>query len=117
MHHPVVSYDVSPVHHTFVFMIIRYLTCSPYIHFHDTSIAAPNCHFRLLNVEEHKATYDTADVDRYTSPGAGAFTPWFNRSSTAARDIEAGSELYVDYGPSECYFIVLCFQIGPIQPI
>lgn len=97
--------------------VVSYLTCSPYIHFHDTSIAAPNCHFRLLNVEEHKATYDTADVNRYTSPGAGAFTPWFNRSSTAARDIEAGSELYVDYGPSECYFIVLCFQIGPIQPI
>jgi len=63
--------------------------------------AAPNCHFRLLNVEEHKATYDNAGLDRYNSPGAGAFTPWFNRTSTAAKDIEAGSELYVDYGPSE----------------
>ena len=102
--------DFFVMHHPVVYTISHLFT------FHDTSIAAPNCHFRLLNVEEHKATYDTADVDRYTSPGAGAFTPWFNRSSTAARDIEAGSELYVDYGPSECYFIV-CFQIGPIQPI
>ena len=92
--------------------VVSYLTCSPYIHFHDASIAAPNCHFRLLNVEEHKATYDTADVDRYTSPGAGAFTPWFNRSSTAAKDIEAGSELYVDYGPSECYLLHCVFKSG-----
>jgi len=62
--------------------------------------AAPNCHFRLLNVHEHKATYDNAGLDRYNSPGAGASTPWFNRTSTAAKDIEAGSELYVDYGPN-----------------
>mmetsp|Transcript_6776 Transcript_6776/g.11044 ORF Transcript_6776/g.11044 Transcript_6776/m.11044 type:complete len:673 (+) Transcript_6776:77-2095(+) len=62
--------------------------------------AAPNCHFSLLNVEEHEAHYDDAGINRYTSPGAGAFTPWWNRTSTALRDIAAGSELYVDYGPS-----------------
>mmetsp|Transcript_33249 Transcript_33249/g.80436 ORF Transcript_33249/g.80436 Transcript_33249/m.80436 type:complete len:716 (+) Transcript_33249:31-2178(+) len=62
--------------------------------------AAPNCHFRLLNVNEHAAHYDNSGLDRYTSPGAGASTPWFNRTSTAARDIEAGSELFVDYGPN-----------------
>eukprot|EP00985_Skeletonema_marinoi_P012181 scaffold5837_cov123-Skeletonema_marinoi.AAC.1 len=62
--------------------------------------AAPNCHFSLLNVDEHAATYDAAGLDRYTSPGAGAITPWWNRTSTALRDIAAGSELYVDYGPS-----------------
>ena len=72
--------------------------------------AAPNCHFRLLNVEEHKATYDNAGLDRYNSPGAGAFTPWFNRTSTAAKDIEAGSELYVDYGPSE-YCLQLVYKL------
>ena len=60
--------------------------------------AAPNCHFRLLNVHEHEAVYDGAGLDRYTSPGAGAFTPWFNRSSTAANNIRTGSELFVDYG-------------------
>lgn len=60
--------------------------------------ATPNCHFRLLNVDEHEAHYDNAGLDRYTSPGAGGVTPWFNRSSTASRDIAAGSELFVDYG-------------------
>ncbi|KAL3799289.1 hypothetical protein HJC23_013014 [Cyclotella cryptica] len=62
--------------------------------------AAPNCHFRLLNAEEHGAVYDGAGLDRYESPGAGASTPWFNRTTTAAWDIEAGSELFVDYGPN-----------------
>jgi hypothetical protein len=45
-----------------------------------------------------QASYDNAGLDRYHSPGAGASTPWFNRSSTAMWDIEAGSELFVDYG-------------------
>ncbi len=62
--------------------------------------AAPNCHFSLLNVEEHGATFDAAGLNRYTSPGAGAITPWWNRTSTAMKDIAAGSELYVDYGPT-----------------
>ena len=60
--------------------------------------AAPNCHFSLLNVDEHAASYDAAGLNRYTSPGAGAISPWWNRTSTAVRDIAAGSELYVDYG-------------------
>jgi hypothetical protein len=62
--------------------------------------AAPNCHFRLLNAEEHQAQYDGAGLDRYTSPGAGAISTWFNRTTTAAWDIDAGSELFVDYGPN-----------------
>ncbi|KAL7442249.1 hypothetical protein ACHAXM_008296 [Skeletonema potamos] len=62
--------------------------------------AAPNCHFSLLNVDEDAAAFDAAGLDRYTSPGAGAITPWWNRTSTAIRDIAAGSELYVDYGPN-----------------
>ncbi|KAL3771033.1 hypothetical protein ACHAWO_013211 [Cyclotella atomus] len=62
--------------------------------------AAPNCHFRLLNAEEHQAHYDGAGLDRYTSPGAGAISTWINRTTTAAWDIEEGSELFVDYGPN-----------------
>ena len=62
--------------------------------------AALNCHFALLNVDEHVPTYDAAGLDRYTSPGAGAITPWWNRTNTALRDIAAGSELYVDYDSS-----------------
>ncbi|KAL9182949.1 hypothetical protein ACHAXT_004228 [Thalassiosira profunda] len=77
--------------------------------------AAPNCHFRLLNVHEHEATYDNAGVDRYTDPGAGASTPWFNRSSTAVRDIEAGSELYVDYGPNWFLSREGIFELVPIK--
>ena len=60
--------------------------------------AAPNCHFRLLNVKEHGAMYDTAGLDRYTDPGSGAITPFFNRSSTARKEIETGSEFFVNYG-------------------
>ena len=61
-------------------------------------------------MEEHKATYDDAGLDRYTSPGAGAITPWFNRTSTAVKDIAAGSELFVDYGSSKLRYIAcVCF--------
>ncbi|KAL7545600.1 hypothetical protein ACHAWF_008953 [Thalassiosira exigua] len=59
--------------------------------------ALPNCHFRLKNVAETKAAHDDAGVKR-TSPGAGAFTPYHNRSSHALADVDAGSELFVDYG-------------------
>eukprot|EP00956_Cyclotella_meneghiniana_P034746 scaffold107994_cov70-Cyclotella_meneghiniana.AAC.1 len=62
--------------------------------------AAPNCHFRLLNAEEHMAEYDGGGLSRYTSPGAGGISTWVNRTTTAAWDIDAGSELFVDYGPN-----------------
>lgn len=61
--------------------------------------AAPNCHFRLLNSVEHPAEY-RGILSRYSSPGAGAITPWFNRTTTAAWDVQEGSELFVDYGPN-----------------
>ena len=48
-----------------------------------------------------QATYDSAGLDPYTSSGAGASMLWFNQSSTAAKDIDAGLELFVNYGPSE----------------
>lgn len=62
--------------------------------------AAPNCHFRLLNAEEHSAMYDGGGLSRYESPGAGGISNWVNRTTTAAWDVEAGSELFVDYGPN-----------------
>ena len=77
--------------------------------------AAPNCHFSLLNVDEHSAAYDAAGLSRYTSPGAGAITPWWNRTSTATRDIAAGSELYVDYGPSWFTSREGHFQLVPLE--
>ena len=48
-----------------------------------------------------QATYDSAGLDPYTLSGAGASMLWFNQSSTAAKDIDAGLELFVNYGPSE----------------
>lgn len=62
--------------------------------------AVPNCHFSLLNVKEHHVSYDLVGLDRYNSPGSGAITPFYNRTSTARKDIRAGSELYVNYGSS-----------------
>jgi hypothetical protein len=77
--------------------------------------AAPNCHFSLLNVEEHEATYiDNPDINRYNSPGAGASTPWYNRSSTAMKDIAAGQELFVDYGTNWFTSREGAFQLVPI---
>jgi hypothetical protein len=60
--------------------------------------AVPNCHFSLLNVAEHGVSYDLVGLDRYNSPGSGAITPFYNRTSTARKDIYAGSELFVSYG-------------------
>jgi SET domain len=61
--------------------------------------ALPNCFFALLNVEDsedHKR--DNANLEAINSPGVGAFSPWYDRKSYATKDIQAGSELYVDYG-------------------
>lgn len=60
--------------------------------------AVPNCHFSLLNVAEHGVSYDLVGLDRYNSPGSGAITPFVNRTSTAKKNIYAGSELFVSYG-------------------
>ena len=60
--------------------------------------AMPNCHFSLLNVAEHSVSYDLLNLNRYNSPGSGAITPFVNRTSTAKKDIYAGSELFVSYG-------------------
>lgn len=63
------------------------------------------CHLLSCSTNPHpikmQASYDSAGLNRYTSPGAGAITPWFNRSSVAMRDIKAGLELFVDYGQGE----------------
>jgi hypothetical protein len=60
--------------------------------------AVPNCFFPLLNVQDtHTLLRDYSGLDR-TSPGIGAFTPWYNRQSHATQSIQAGAELFVDYG-------------------
>jgi len=59
----------------------------------------PNCHLRLKNVAETYNKHDTVGVSR-TDPGVGAFSPYHNRSTYTLAAIEAGSELFVDYGPN-----------------
>jgi hypothetical protein len=73
--------------------------------------AAVNCMLPLVNAGDagtHDEFYYTdnlglsnADVSSQ-SPGAGAFTPYHDRSFEATRDIPAGQELFVNYG--EKYF-------------
>jgi len=53
--------------------------------------------FSLLPVLE--PSVDEAGVTRHSSPGAGAFTHYHNYSFHAARDISAGEEVLVNYGP------------------
>ncbi|KAL7513348.1 hypothetical protein ACHAXN_010406 [Cyclotella atomus] len=61
--------------------------------------ATPNCHMRLKNIAESVNTYDTAGITRGDA-GIGAFTGYHNRTTRALKDIRAGQELYVDYGPA-----------------
>jgi hypothetical protein len=65
--------------------------------------AAVNCRHAMVNVEDdwEAAELGTAGVDS-TSPGAGAFSIYHNRSFLAIRDIPAGMELFASYG--ENYF-------------
>lgn len=57
----------------------------------------PNCHFRLKNIGEDHCQHDTVGINR-ADAGAGAFTPYHNRSTYTLKSLEAGSELFVDYG-------------------
>lgn len=58
----------------------------------------PNCHFRLKNVAESTMERNTAGITR-ADAGIGAFTPYVDRFTYTLSDLEAGSELFVDYGP------------------
>ena len=62
--------------------------------------SAANCFLPLLNVDEWSPQVLPTQLHRSTDPGAGAFTLYGNRSSTATRDIQAGEELFVSYGES-----------------
>lgn len=64
--------------------------------------AAVNCMLPLVNVEDE--TEDSTNSAGVTSqsPGAGAFTPYHNRTFHATKDIPKGAELYAHYG--ESYF-------------
>jgi SET domain len=60
--------------------------------------SAANSFLPLYNVEEHSdLSVDSADLDRKVDPGAGGFTTYHNRRSSALEDIQTGQELFVSY--------------------
>ena len=69
--------------------------------------AAINCWIPLVNVEEPDTNHDlitklsNAKLTS-SSPGVGAFTPYYNRRFQAITDIPSGMELFTSYG--ETYF-------------
>ena len=60
--------------------------------------AAINCHLALYNADKEYTSYDFAHLHRSLDPGIGAFTPYHNASTFAARTLVAGSELFKSYG-------------------
>ena len=60
--------------------------------------AAVNGFQDLVNVYEWMPHHDVMGMHRSKDPGIGAFTPYFNRQSSAMMDIQTGDELLVHYG-------------------
>jgi hypothetical protein len=61
--------------------------------------AVINCHLGLLNVGKAVPMYSEGEgITRYTSPGAGAITPYFNGTTYVEEYIPAGGELFKFYG-------------------
>jgi hypothetical protein len=53
----------------------------------------------MNNVDStHGSTYDTQGLHRSKDPGSGAFTPYHGATTTAIREVSAGSELFASYG-------------------
>jgi SET domain len=61
--------------------------------------AVINSFIPLINTDEHnEVNDDLAGLHRSTDPGAGGFTPYYNRRVTARYGIRGGQELFVSYG-------------------
>jgi len=60
----------------------------------------PNCHLRLTNIAEGELEHhDNAGIGNgRTDPGVGAFTPYHDRQTYVTKKVQAGQELFVDYG-------------------
>lgn len=56
-----------------------------------------NCNLALINIAKSLPHFDPT-LNRYTNPGAGAITPYFNTTSHVTADIPAGGELFKFYG-------------------
>lgn len=60
--------------------------------------SAANSFLAIHNVDEWFPTNDYGGLVRSRDPGAGAFSPYYDRKSTAKHDIRMGQELFVSYG-------------------
>ena len=76
--------------------------------------AALNCMMALVNTvgaDDHVKT-DQAGLHRSQDPGAGAFTPFYNRQLLSRGSIQPGDELFDSYG--EAYFLERDHLFGKI---
>jgi SET domain len=80
---------------------MQYESSNPFDHISGIAYgldAAINCHLALFNADKEYASYDFANLHRSIDPGIGAFTPYHNASTSATRNLVAGSELFKSYG-------------------
>ena len=59
---------------------------------------AINCNLALINVGKSVPVWDEAGLHRYTSPGAGAISPYHNGTTLVQHYIPKGGELFKFYG-------------------
>ena len=71
--------------------------------------SAANSFRDLHNVEEWGVEHSLGGLHRSKDPGAGAFTPYHDRKSTAKVPIPAGQELFVN-----CKFGFFCDKCGAL---
>jgi hypothetical protein len=57
-----------------------------------------NCWLRSLKHEYPDPAYDDSLVQRPSDPGTGAFSYSMGRQFVAVRDLQAGEELFINYG-------------------
>ena len=60
--------------------------------------ALSNYHTYLTNIDHWAGEYDDDIFDRFQDPGAGAISYFTGHQFTSTRYIEAGEELFADYG-------------------
>jgi hypothetical protein len=70
--------------------------------------AAANSFLPIYNVEEWYPKKDTINLHRSRDPGIGAFSPYYDRKSTAKYPIAAGQELFVS-----CKLTLLKYHTAP----
>jgi len=71
-----------------------------------------NSHDGLVNAHMVRPSLDNSDLRRQHDPGAGAVTYYHNLKFTASENIDAGSEIFVEYGSE--WFLNRAEEMGPV---